>query len=188
MPFIYHSSTFHEYHVAELSAFQADKKWATGSVILDLELLKPCRVSAVAEGTIERTAPADRVWLEYAYRKHHPVLQYLPTKLAEWIGENMQDELGFPDKSDPNKWSVSELNDLLKTHVVCNKNGCSLETFGCLEWESELYRGIMRARCYPFNMRGHRFHRMNPQVHNQRLSLVYDKHILISKKLYQAYP
>ena len=26
------------------------------------------------------------------------MLQYLPTKLAEWIGENMQDELGFPDK------------------------------------------------------------------------------------------
>ena len=53
------------------------------------------------------------MWLEYAYQKHHPVLQYLPTKLAEWIGENMQDKLGFPDKKDPNKWSVSELNDIL---------------------------------------------------------------------------
>ena len=43
------------------------------------------------------------------------MLQYLPTnlKLAEWIGENMQDELGFPDKKDPRKWSVSELNDIL---------------------------------------------------------------------------
>ena len=45
------------------------------------------------------------------------MLQYLPTKLAEWIGENMQDELGFPDKKDPRKWSVSELNDILSTHV-----------------------------------------------------------------------
>ena len=29
--------------------------------------------------------------------------QYLPTKLAEWIGKNMQDEVGFPDKKDHNK-------------------------------------------------------------------------------------
>ena len=92
--------------------------------------------------------PPDSVWLEYAYRKHHPVLQYLPTKLAEWIGENMQDKLGFPEKRDPNKWShwsVSELNTILQTHVatlVSDRNGCSfkLQTFGCLEWESELYR------------------------------------------------
>ena len=69
----------------------------------------------MAQEAIERAAPADRVWLEYAYRKHHPVLQYLPTKLAEWIGENMQDEFGFPDKKDPNKWSVSELNDILRS-------------------------------------------------------------------------
>jgi hypothetical protein len=45
---------------------------------------------------------------------HHPVLQYVPTKFAEWIGENIQEdmrtrELGFPDK-DYHKWSVSELN------------------------------------------------------------------------------
>ena len=47
------------------------------------------------------------MWLKYAYRKLHPVLQYPPTKFAEWIGENMQDELGFPDKQDPSKWIVS---------------------------------------------------------------------------------
>ena len=52
---------------------------------------------------------------------HHPVLQFLPTKLAEWIGENMQDDLGFPDKKDPRKWSVFELNDILRTHVVWQK-------------------------------------------------------------------
>ncbi len=27
-----------------------------------------------------------------------PVLRWLPTKLAEWIGENLQEDLGFPDK------------------------------------------------------------------------------------------
>ncbi len=39
-------------------------------------------------------------WLEYVYRTAHPVLHWLPTKLAEWIGENLQEELGFPDKAD----------------------------------------------------------------------------------------
>ena len=136
MPFIYLSY----FTALDLSAFQADLKDRSGAGSLDLELLKPFRVSAVAPERIERSAPPDCVLLEYAYRKHHPVLQYLPTKLAEWIGENIQDELGFPDKKDPNKWSVSELNNILKTHVVCDWNGCLLQTFGCLEWESELYR------------------------------------------------
>ena len=27
---------------------------------------------------------------------------------------------------------------------------CALTTFGCVEWESQLFRGVMRARCYPF--------------------------------------
>ncbi len=98
---------------------------------------KPLRVPAVASESIERSGAPDSVWLEYAYHKHHPVLQYLPTKLAEWIEENMQDELGFPDKVDPDKWSVSELNNILQKHVVPGRNGCALHTFGCLEWESE---------------------------------------------------
>ena len=39
-----------------------------------------------------------QMWLEYAHCKHLPVLQWLPTKLAEWmITNNMQDKLGFPD-------------------------------------------------------------------------------------------
>ena len=38
------------------------------------------------------------MWLEYEYHKLYPVLQFLPTK---GIGENMQDELEFPDKQDP---------------------------------------------------------------------------------------
>ena len=37
-------------------------------------------------------------WLEYIYRTAHPALRWLPTKLAEWIGENMQEELGFQIK------------------------------------------------------------------------------------------
>ena len=38
--------------------------------------------------------------------------------------------------------------------------------FGCLEWESELYRGVMRARCYPYIMRGHSFHWLKCRMHS----------------------
>ena len=42
-----------------------------------------------------------QVWLQYAYSKHHPALKWLPTKLAEWIANNVQDELGLPDRRGP---------------------------------------------------------------------------------------
>ena len=89
----------------------------------------------------------------------------MPTKLAEWIGENMQEELGFPDKADKRAepgtgWTPAELNSILHDHVVAGE----LTTFGCVEWESQLFRGTMRARCYPFNMPKRRFHGFNPKV------------------------
>jgi hypothetical protein len=117
-------------------------------VHLDINLLKPFRVaganpsdsSSSSEHTSAVVEPLDKMWLEYAYRKTlcHPELQVLPTKLAEWIGENMQDELGFPqpDKRDPNKYSVYELNNILRNHLVRGRNSCSLRTFRCAEWES----------------------------------------------------
>ena len=79
------------------------------------------------------------------------------------------------------------------SRMVCDRNGCLLQTFGCLAWESELYSGIMLAKCShhddpsPFNMLGpgHRFHNMNPRVHGQSLSQGYTRDIL--KKLYQGY-
>ncbi len=98
-------------------------------------------------------------WLQYVYRTAHPVLHWLPTKLAEWIGENLQDELGFPDKADQGAepgsgWTPAELNHILQAHVVDG----ALSTFGCVEWESELCRGVMRARCHPFDMPKHIFY------------------------------
>ena len=146
------------------------------SVALDLDLLKPRRVMASAAAPAHddtkhpllhhaKPQQAPKVWLEYAYRKHHPALQWLPTKLAEWIGENLQDDLGFPDKADPRRgWTPTELNNILDRHVVRDRNGCALRTFGCIEWESEVYRGVMRARCYPFKMPKHTFRGTNPQV------------------------
>ena len=72
-------------------------------------------------------------------------------------------------------------------HMVFERDGCLLQTFGCLEWESQLYRGIMHARCYPFNMWGHSFHNMKPQEDSHNLSQGYTRDILIIKYSYQGY-
>jgi hypothetical protein len=97
----------------------------------------------------------------------HPTLRCLPTKLAEWFGGNLQEELGFPDKADQRAepgtgWTAAELHGILHNHVV---NGI-LTSFGCVEWESDQFRGVMCARCYPFDMPKRRFHSRNPKVSN----------------------
>ena len=80
-----------------------------------------------------------------------------PLNLQDDLGF-LQDDLGFPDKADPRRgWTPVGLNNILDRHVVRDRNGCSLHTFGCLEWESEIYRGVMRARCYPFKVRKHSY-------------------------------
>ena len=148
---------------------QANSARSSGCVRLDINLLKPSRIEFRQEPGPQLTVPdqqaATVTWLEYVYRTAHPVLRWLPTKLAEWIGENLQDELGFPDKADQRAqpgsgWTPAELNSILQDHVV---NG-ALTTFGCVEWESDLFRGTMRARCYPFDMPKRRFHSLNPKV------------------------
>ena len=150
---------------------QANSKNSAGCVRLDINLLKPSRIEFVQDTSPSLSLPDGHrttktaTWLEYVYRTAHPVLRWLPTKLAEWIGENLQDELGFPDKADQRAepgsgWTPAELNHILQSHVVDG----ALSTFGCVDWESDLCRGVMRARCYPFDMPKHRFHGFNPQV------------------------
>jgi hypothetical protein len=60
-------------------------------------------------------------WLEYVYRTAHPALRWLPTKLAEWIGENMQDELGFADKA--NKRAATGIGGPVD-RSDCEEAGC----------------------------------------------------------------
>ena len=106
---------------------QANTANSTGCVRLDLNLLKPSRIEFRQDSGPELTVPDGQAasvdWLEYVYRTAHPVLRWLPTKLAEWIGENMQDVLGFPDKADKRAplgsgWTPEELNRILQDHVV----------------------------------------------------------------------
>ena len=130
---------------------QSTNRNLSGSVKLDLDLLKPWRVSAAAAARDDNASPPVRhmsqqqpsqVWLEYSYRKHHPALQWLPTKLAEWIANNMQDELGFPDKADPRRgWTPGELNSILQNHVVWNSFNSILRFQRVSVWDSQ------RSRC-----------------------------------------
>ena len=148
---------------------QANSKQSTGCVRLDINFLKPSRIELQAHQLSQvlhcGSLSSSPAWLEYAYRTSHPVLRWLPTKLAEWIGENLQEALGFPDKADGRAspgtgWTPDELNHILQEHVVDG----TLTTFGCVEWESEMFRGVMRARCYPFKLPKRRFHGFKPQV------------------------
>ncbi len=80
---------------------------------------------------------------------------------AEWIRENLQEELGFPDKADKRVqprigWAPEKLNNVLQNHLV----NSVLTTFGCVEWESDLFR------CYPFDMTKRRFHYFSQKVFN----------------------
>ena len=152
-----------------LLCVQANSINSTGRVRLDLNLLKPSRIEFLHDPERPLTLPdgqeSSPTWLEYVYRTAHPVLRWLPTKLAEWIGENLQDELGFADKTDKRAaagsgWTPAELNNILQAHVVDG----ALTTFGCVEWESDFFRGTMRARCYPFDMPKRRFHSLNTKV------------------------
>ncbi len=109
---------------------QAHSIQFAGSVLLESNLLKPIRLEFPAQNLATQlplpvvhsgSSPPD--WLEYVFRTSHPVLSWLPTKLAEWIGENLQEVLGSPDKGDARAspgsgWTAAELNHILQAHVV----------------------------------------------------------------------
>uniref|UniRef100_A0A7S0MA28 Uncharacterized protein n=1 Tax=Cryptomonas curvata TaxID=233186 RepID=A0A7S0MA28_9CRYP len=100
---------------------------------------------------------------QYAYRRNHALLQFLPIKLAEWITKNLADDLRMrPDSGEV--WSSAQLNRILTGCLVSDRRGNNLHSFHTVEFESDLYRGVMRARCYPFNMAEHRFRGKNIKV------------------------
>ena len=105
---------------------------------LDVMLLKQQVFSA--SGANQNREPT----FQYAYRQHHPLLQYLPQKLAEWLANNMSEELNLPDPGD--EWSSEALNNILIHCLVSNRRGDNLHTFQCVEFESDLHRGLC-GRC-----------------------------------------
>ncbi len=111
-------------------------------------------------------------YITYAYRTAHPVLRWLPTKLAEWIGSNLGNELGIPKKQG-SLWTASELNAIITGNIVGGDHG-HLHTFGCIQWECELFNGRPKARCYPFDIQGHHFRKRTPRYTFYEYKIIYD--------------
>ena len=140
----------------------------TGRERLDVHLLKPSRLEVVQEQLQDVQCDADIAdqarWIECKHRTSHPIIRWLPSKLAAWIGDNYGQELGIPPMSGQ-KWTAGELNSILLHNLVPSSGGAGqLRTFGCIEWESELFSGRPKARCYPFDLPGHRFRGKTRQV------------------------
>ena len=63
-----------------------------GTECLDIHLLKAAAHEAVAHLTRGLVPCADDTqaeWVTYPFRAAHPILRWLPSKLAEWIAENL---------------------------------------------------------------------------------------------------
>jgi hypothetical protein len=59
---------------------------------------------------------------QYAFRQHHPNLQFLPQKLGEWVAKNMAEELNLPDCSEDDI-SSAYINRILTQCLVSNRKG-----------------------------------------------------------------
>ena len=140
-----------------------------GKEVLDIHLLKAAAHEAVAHprlGLVPCTDDTRPEWVTYPYRNAHPILRWLPSKLAEWLSENLAEDFAIPAKHG-DKWRVEEPNQILfKNLVSSGPSGGNIRTFGAIQWESELYRGRPEASCYPFDFKldGHQFRGKNPKV------------------------
>ena len=129
---------------------------------LDIMLLKQQLLSV--SGQVADLARQHQT-VTYMYSTSHPMLQFLPQKLAEWIANNYAEELNVPLRPDPTQpWSTATLSRILQTCLVSDRKGHNIHTFQTVEFESDLYCGVMRARCYPFDMERHRFWGRNVKV------------------------
>jgi hypothetical protein len=130
---------------------------------IDIHLLKPAwfavdplySIPPTMSANIVQELQGDRMdpgeeYLTYEYRTAHPVLRWLPTKLAEWIGANLCEELNILDKQGP-LWTAAKLNTIITGNLVGGPYG-HLRTFGCIQWENELFSSRPKARCYSFNI------------------------------------
>ncbi len=131
---------------------------------INIHLLKPFRFrvdgwptdldsdSEVSQVELE----SEPQWIMYPPRIKRPLLQHLPYKVATFIVENLSDQLklGNPPPLDARqrfyeddrkrRWSMHALNEVLSDVLVPATDGTQLAAYGCLEWESDLFRGTMR--------------------------------------------
>jgi hypothetical protein len=101
-------------------------------------------------------------WMTCEFCKANPVLCWLPTKLAEWIGANLSNDLLIPGKKE-DKWAEAQLS-LTSFSLIVRGPHCQLCTFGGIKRECGLFNRGPKAQCYPFNIDCHCFRDKNPQV------------------------
>ncbi len=99
-----------------LFGYQAVGRRGLGKQDINIQLLKPAHFLPDPEYVIPPSLSDNVVqnddrnpgqdYIAYAYRTAHPVLRWLPTKLAEWIGSNLSFELGIPPKQG-SLWTAS---------------------------------------------------------------------------------
>ena len=79
--------------------------------------------------------------------------------------DHLANELNLPPRTGPgDTWSSDDLNRILLRCFVADKRGNNLHTFNSLEFESDLYCGVMRAHCYLLDMEEYSFHGKNIKV------------------------
>ena len=122
-------------------------------------LLQSATLHDVPDAELRDSEGSSSGIVQYMFIREHPILRFLPSKWAEFIGDNYADELRLPvaELQDRNLWTVAGLNYIL-THVLVGE----LLVFGAIEHESELFEGTPRIKCYPFS--SHKHHGKNPQV------------------------
>ena len=94
----------------DLHFSQAVGRRGRGRQDIDIHLLKPARFRPdsqwalppdVVDGVVhDEVLDPGAEWMSYKFHTAHPVLRWLPTKPAEWIGANFSDELRIPVKSE----------------------------------------------------------------------------------------
>ncbi len=98
----------------------------SGKECLDVHLLKPARLDVLLGQPDVVCADDSQLvgqgWLEYPFCKSHPIIGWLPTKLAAWIGENFGQELQIPPKRDVES-TAGELNAILENNLVPSHRG-----------------------------------------------------------------
>ena len=109
-----------------------------GKQDIDIHLLKPARFipdreyiipPALTDHVVQDKclAPAQE-YFTYPYSTAHTFLRWFPTKLAEWIGSNMAEELQIPEKQGE-LWTAAELNAIITGNLVGGPHG-HIHTFG----------------------------------------------------------
>ncbi len=136
-----------------------------GKERLDVHLLKPSRLEVVQEQLQDDMCIAYDADLESRieckYRTSHPIICWLPSTLAAWIGDNYGQDLDIAPICGQ-RWIAGELNAILSHNLVPSSGGAGhLRTFALSG--KVICSCRPKTQCYPFNLPGHHFRGRTPR-------------------------